>query len=153
MKFPYFETLNEHHIRTDAGGVEYKNLIFFITGNDGDMLKNHIKRLVAKKAVKVVYALIGIVARLVSNSTLHSTLKLLARKDEKIAHMPVRKYNSISTIRLRQWEEIEFLFVKEISLAVYEMVCKRGEFSELNPSHIIWRLDAIIPAVERRLHR
>lgn len=109
-------------------GDKNNSLIFFITGNDGDMLKNHIKRPIANQAVKVVYALIGIVAGLVSNPTLHRTLKLLVEKDEKIAHMPVRKYNSISTIRLRQWKEVGSIFLKEISLTLYEMVCMRGEF-------------------------
>uniref|UniRef100_A0A1B0AP30 ATP-dependent DNA helicase n=1 Tax=Glossina palpalis gambiensis TaxID=67801 RepID=A0A1B0AP30_9MUSC len=57
-------------------GDKNNDLIFFITGNDGDMLRNHITRLVAKQAVKVVYGLMGFAAGLVSNSTLHSTLKL-----------------------------------------------------------------------------
>jgi len=85
-------------------------------------VKNQIKRLRGKKAVKVA-ALTGVAARLIGGTTLHSLLKLPVQKDGLITpNVPLLTGNHLRIMR-RQWRDVEFLFIDEISMVPYEMLC------------------------------
>src|SRR5271154_5268824 len=106
----------------------YNPLRLFITGNAGsgktflfNLLKNQVNRCYGKLVVKVC-ALTGVAARLVGGSTLHTTLKLPVQKDGKIVEMAILTGNYLRIMR-DQWKDIEFLFIDEISMVPYEMLC------------------------------
>lgn len=103
-------------------------LKLFITGNAGTgktflfkLLKNQANRCHAENVVKVC-ALTGVAARLIGGSTLHASLKLPVQKDGKITQMPMLTGNFLRLMRL-QWKDIQFLFIDEISMVPYEMLC------------------------------
>jgi hypothetical protein len=105
-----------------------ERLRLFITGNAGtgktflfNLLKNQVNRCYSRQVVKVC-ALTGVAARLVGGSTLHSTLKLPVQKDGRIVQMPILTGNYLRLMR-QQWQHIEFLFIDEISMVLYEMLC------------------------------
>ncbi|GFT71148.1 ATP-dependent DNA helicase [Trichonephila clavipes] len=105
-----------------------ERLRLFITGNAGtgktfvfNLLINQVNRCYVKEVVKVC-ALTGVAARLVGGSTLHSTLKLPVQKDGRILKMPILTGNYLRLMR-QQWQHIEFLFIDEISMVPYEMLC------------------------------
>lgn len=103
-------------------------LRLFITGNAGTgktflfkLLKNQANRCHAKTVVKVC-ALTGVAARLIGGSTLHTALKLPVQKDGRITQMPMLTGNFLRLMRL-QWKDIQLLFIDEISMVPYEMLC------------------------------
>ncbi|GFQ85517.1 ATP-dependent DNA helicase PIF1 [Trichonephila clavata] len=105
-----------------------ERLRLFITGNAGtgttflfNLLKSQVNRCYGKQVVKVS-ALAGVAARLVGGSTLHSTLKLPVQKDSRIVQMPILTGNYLRLMR-QQWQHTEFLFIDEISMVPYEMLC------------------------------
>ena len=49
-------------------------------------------------------------------------LKLPVQKDGRIAHMPLLTGQYLRTLQL-EWKDIEFLFIDEISMVPYEMLC------------------------------
>lgn len=73
------------------------------------------------QSVKVC-ALTGVAARLINGTTLHSALKLPVQKDGRIVHMLQLTGNYLQIMR-RQWRYIQFLFIDEISMVPYEMLC------------------------------
>ncbi|KAJ8889128.1 hypothetical protein PR048_008622 [Dryococelus australis] len=54
--------------------------------------------------------------------TLHSVLKLPVQKDGRIVDMPILTGNYLRLMR-QQWRDIEFMFIDEISMVPYEMLC------------------------------
>lgn len=100
----------------------------FVTGGAGtgktflfNLLKNQVNRCYGKQVVKVG-ALTGVAARLVGGSTLHSLLKLPVQKDGIIVNMPLLTGNYLRVMR-QEWQHVGFLFVDEISMVPYEMLC------------------------------
>ena len=69
-----------------------------------------------------VCALTGVAARLVHEATLHSTLKLPVQKDGRIVRMPLLTGNYLKLMR-QQWKNIQYLFIDEISMVPYEILC------------------------------
>lgn len=69
-----------------------------------------------------VCALTGVAARLVGGGTLHSTFKLPVQKDGRIVQMLQLTGNYLRIMR-QQWKDIQFLFIDEISMVPYEMLC------------------------------
>lgn len=63
-----------------------------------------------------------VAARLMGQSTLHSTLKLPVKKVGRIMQMSILTGNYLRLIR-QQWQYIEFLFIDEISIFPYETLC------------------------------
>ncbi|KAJ8719782.1 hypothetical protein PYW08_011957 [Mythimna loreyi] len=103
-------------------------LRLFITGNAGTgktflfkLLKNQANRCHAKTVVKLC-ALTGVAASLIGGSTLHTALNLPVQKDGGITQMPMLTGNFLRLMRL-QWKDIKFLFIDEISMVPYEMLC------------------------------
>ncbi|GFY61181.1 ATP-dependent DNA helicase [Trichonephila inaurata madagascariensis] len=104
-----------------------ERLRLFITGNDGNgktflfnVLKNYVNRCYSKQVVKVCAYRGG--SALSGGSALHSTLKLHVQKDGRIVQMPILTGNYLRLMR-QQWQHIEFLFMDEISMVPYEMLC------------------------------
>lgn len=101
----------------------------FVTGGAGvcktftfNALKNQVNRCFGKNAVKVA-ALTGVAARLAGGSTLHTMLKLPVQKDGFIvSNMPMLTGNYLKIMR-KQWKDIEYIFIDEISMVPYEMLC------------------------------
>ncbi len=75
----------------------------------------------SSSAVKVA-ALTGVAARLVYGLTLHTLFKLPVQKDGKITPMPLLTGNYLQIMR-RQWQDVQFLFIDEVSMVPYEMLC------------------------------
>ncbi|GFQ80758.1 ATP-dependent DNA helicase [Trichonephila clavata] len=105
-----------------------ERLRLFITGNAGtgktflfNLLKNQVNRCYGKQVVKVC-ALTGVAERLVGGSPLHSTLKLPVQKDGRIVQMPILTGNYLRLMR-QQGQHTEFLFIDEIYMVPYEMLC------------------------------
>lgn len=106
-----------------------RRLRLFVTGGAGvgktftfNILKNQVNRCFNRKAVKVA-ALTGVAARLVGGTTIHSLLKLPVQKDGVITpNMPQLTGRYLKHMR-QQWKDIEFLFIDEISMVPYEMLC------------------------------
>lgn len=101
----------------------------FVTGGAGtgktytfNTLKNQVNRCYGRTAAKVG-ALTGVAARLVGGTTLHNLLKLPVQKDGFITpNMPLLTGNYLKIMR-QQWKDIEFIFIDEISMVPYEMLC------------------------------
>ena len=100
----------------------------FVTGGAGtgktflfNLLKNQVNRCYGKSVVKIG-ALTGVAARLVGGTTLHRLLKLPVQKDGVIVSIPLLTGNYLRGMRLL-WQNIEFLFIDEISIVPYEMLC------------------------------
>ncbi|KAE9524254.1 hypothetical protein AGLY_015293 [Aphis glycines] len=102
----------------------------FITGQAGTgktflfkLLKDLVNRCYSKSVVKVG-ALSGVAARLVRGSTLHSMLKLPVQKDGRIVQMPLLsgQYFQFQHMWL-EWKDVDFIFIDEISMVSYEMLC------------------------------
>ncbi|XP_044599069.1 ATP-dependent DNA helicase PIF1-like [Cotesia glomerata] len=100
----------------------------FVTGGAGtgktflfNLLKNQVNRCYGKSVVKIG-ALTGVAARLVGGTTLHRLLKLPVQKDGVIVSMPLLTGNYLRGMRLL-WQNVEFLFIDEISMVPYEMLC------------------------------
>lgn len=62
------------------------------------------------------------IARLVQGSTLHSALKLPVQKDGRLEEIPMLTGTYLRTLRL-QWKVTLFIFIGEISMVPYEMIC------------------------------
>ncbi|XP_008184877.1 ATP-dependent DNA helicase PIF1-like [Acyrthosiphon pisum] len=103
------ETLNliTRNISGQIGGSNNR-LHLFITGQAGTVVK--------------VGALSEVAARLVRRSTLHSMLKLPVQKDGRIVQMPLLSGQYLQHMRL-EWKDVEFIFIDEISMVPYEMLC------------------------------
>lgn len=67
-------------------------------------------------------ALTGVAARLVGGQTLHMTLRLPVQKDGRIAPIQKLTGNHLKVLR-EEWKDIESLFIDEISMVPYEMLC------------------------------
>ncbi|XP_053968624.1 uncharacterized protein LOC128870052 [Anastrepha ludens] len=100
----------------------------FVTGGAGtgktflfNLLKNLVNRCYGKPVVKVG-ALTGVAARLIGGTTLHRQLNLPVQKDGVIVSMPLLNGNYLRGMR-QLWQNIEFLFIDEISMIPYEMLC------------------------------
>ncbi|GIY57519.1 hypothetical protein CDAR_79491 [Caerostris darwini] len=100
----------------------------FVTGGAGtrktflfNLLKNQVNRCYGKSVVKVG-ALTGVAARLIGGSTLHRLLKLPVQKDGVIVSMSLLTGNYLRVMR-QLWQNVEFLFIDEISMVPYEMLC------------------------------
>ncbi|XP_054745977.1 ATP-dependent DNA helicase PIF1-like [Anastrepha obliqua] len=97
----------------------------FVTGGAGtgktfpfNLLKNHVNRCYGKPVVKVG----ALAVRLIGGTTLHRLLKLPVQKDGVIVSMPLLTGNYLRGMR-QLWQNIEFLFINEISMILYEMLC------------------------------
>jgi PIF1-like helicase len=115
-------------IETQMSDEQAEPKRLFITGGAGtgktfvfNVLKNLVYRSFGKHAVKVG-ALTGVAARLVGGLTLHSLLKLPVQKDGRITSLPLLTGNYLRMMRL-QWKDCKFLFIDEISMVAYEMLC------------------------------
>ncbi|GFS64630.1 ATP-dependent DNA helicase [Trichonephila clavipes] len=64
----------------------------------------------------------GVAACLIGDSTLHTAIKLPVQKDGKTSQMPMLMGNFLRLMWL-QWKDIQFLFIDEISMVPYEMLC------------------------------
>ncbi|XP_054746537.1 uncharacterized protein LOC129251202 [Anastrepha obliqua] len=100
----------------------------FVTGGAGtgktflfNLLKTHVNRCYGKPVVKVG-ALTGVAARLIGGTTVHRLLELPVQKDGVIVSMPLLTGNYLRGMR-QLWQNIEFLFIDEISMIPYEMLC------------------------------
>ncbi|CAG9799443.1 unnamed protein product [Chironomus riparius] len=100
----------------------------FITGGAGtgktfvfNLLKNQVNRCYGKIATKSA-ALTGVAARLVGGMTLHSILKLPVEKNGRTTGLAILTGNVLRTMRM-QWKDIEFLFIDEISMVSYQVLC------------------------------
>jgi len=109
-------------------GGSNNRLHLFITGQAGTgknflfkLLKDQVNRCYSKSVVKVS-ALSGVAARLVRGSTLHSMLKLPMQKDGRIVQMPLLSNQYIQHMRL-EGKDVEFIFIDDISMVPYEMLC------------------------------
>ncbi|CAK1603265.1 unnamed protein product [Parnassius mnemosyne] len=80
------------------------------------MLKNQVNRCYGKQVTKIG-ALIGVAARLVV-----ALLKLPVQRDGVLVNMPQISGNYLRIMR-QQWQNVEFLFVDEISMVLYKMLC------------------------------
>lgn len=114
-------------IRNQLNG-DIKREKIFVTGGAGtgktflfNLLKNQVNRCYGKPVVKVG-ALTGVAARLIGGSTLHRLLKLPVQKDGVIVSMPLLTGNYLRGMR-QLWQYVEFLFIDEISMVPYEMLC------------------------------
>ncbi len=114
-------------IRKQFNGDVIRERIF-VTGQAGtgktllfNVLKNQVNRCYGKPVVKVG-ALTGVAARLIGGSTLHHLLKLPVQKDVVIVSMPLLTGNYLRVMR-QLWLNVEFLFIDEISMVPYEMLC------------------------------
>ncbi|XP_050338285.1 uncharacterized protein LOC126764671 [Bactrocera neohumeralis] len=120
-------TVITESIKNQLNG-DIKREKIFVTGGAGtgktflfNVLKNQVNRCYGKLVVKVG-ALTGVAARLVGGSTLHSLLKLPVQKDGVIINMPLLTGNYLRGMR-QLWQNVEFLFIDEISMVPYEMLC------------------------------
>lgn len=84
-------------------------------------------------------------ARLVGGTTLHSTFKLPVQKDGRILEMPQLTGNYLRIMRL-QWKDIQFLFIDEISMVPYEMLCMiESRLRQLkNPDELFGGINVIV---------
>ena len=108
---------------------EKERLYLFVTGGAGvgktftfKVLVEQVNRCFTRKAVNVG-ALTGVASRLVHGSTLHSLLKLPVQKDGFILPNILQLTGNYLKVMRNQWKNIEFLFIDEISMVPYEMLC------------------------------
>jgi PIF1-like helicase len=116
----------------DQKGGSYERIKHFVTGNAGTgktflfkIMRHQTNRLWRPddgSSVIRVCALTGVAARLISGTTIHSLLKLPVQKDGRIVQMPMLTGHFLKTMR-RQWKEVKFMFIDEISMVPYEMLC------------------------------
>ncbi|GIY14950.1 ATP-dependent DNA helicase [Caerostris extrusa] len=85
-----------------------------------NLLKNQVNRCYGKSVVNVD-AFTGVAARLIGLSTLHRLLKLPVQKDGVIVSMSLLTGNYLRVMR-QLWQNVEFLFIDEISMVPYEML-------------------------------
>jgi PIF1-like helicase len=104
-------------------------LKLFITGNAGTgktflfkILQFQINNCFGGRIVVKVCALTGVAARLVGGSTLHSSLRLPVQRDGVIVELQSLTGNYLEIMR-REWKDIEFIFIDEVSMIPYEMFC------------------------------
>ncbi|XP_050518912.1 ATP-dependent DNA helicase PIF1-like [Diabrotica virgifera virgifera] len=97
-------------------------------------VKEQVNRCFGKKAAKVCVQT-GVAARLVGERTIHSTFKLPVEKDGKVGStVPPLTGNYLRTLR-RESENIEFLFIDEISMTPYQMLSMmESRWRQLNNS-------------------
>ena len=89
--------------------------------------------------------LTGVAALLVGGTTLHSTFKLPVQKDESILEMPQLTGNYLRIMRL-QGKDIQILFIDEISMIPYEMLCMiESRLRQLkNPDELFGGINVIV---------
>ncbi|GBM63464.1 hypothetical protein AVEN_260899-1 [Araneus ventricosus] len=101
----------------------------FVTGGAGvgktftfNALKEQVNRCYGKKAVGVC-TLTGVAARFVGETMLHTLFKLPVEKDGKILGNLAPLIGNYLKILRNQWKDAKFLFINEISMVPYEMLC------------------------------
>ncbi|GIY76445.1 ATP-dependent DNA helicase [Caerostris darwini] len=113
-------------IKNQLNGSNEREKIF-LTGGAGtgktflfNLMKNQVNRCYGKSVVNVD-AFTGVAARLIGGSTLHRLLKLPVQKDGVIVSMSLLTGNYLRVMR-QLWQNVEFLFIDEISMVPYEML-------------------------------